>query len=178
MKYIFLFVLAFIFSAKLNAQKINVKIDPYLKTEVKWTDNEKLYEKLIQRVYVNLTKIDNDYIIKFEKYNGDLLKFDVYSIAKNDLGIILLKSGDTAVIKSTSYQNSDIQYNASEYRHQYYIAESSLNKNSIVSTLLLRITSSLFLIFRRKGRCEKRELKILITSHFLQWRGLMKIING
>ena len=128
MKYIFLFFLAFIFSAKLNAQKLNVKIDPYLKTEVKWTDNEKLYEKLIQRVYVNLTKIDNDYIIKFEKYNGDLLKFDVYSIAKNDLGIILLKSGDTAVIKSTSYQNSDIQYNASEYKHQYYIAESSLNK--------------------------------------------------
>ena len=128
MKYILLFFLAFIFCTKSNAQKLNVKIDPYLKTEVKWTDNEKLYEKLIQRVYVNLTKIDNDYIIKFEKYNGDLMKFDVYSIAKNDLGIILLKSGDTAVIKSTSYQNSDIQYNASEYRHQYYISESSLNK--------------------------------------------------
>ena len=128
MKYLFLFVFIFIVSEKINAQKLNTKVDPYLKTEIRWTDNEKLYEKLIQRVYVNLTKIDNEYILKFEKYNGDLMKFDVYSIAKNDLGIILLKSGDTAVIKSTSYQNSDIQYNASEYKHQYYIAESSLNK--------------------------------------------------
>jgi len=128
MKYLFLFVFIFIVSEKTNAQKLNTKVDPYLKTEIRWTDNEKLYEKLIQRVYVNLTKIDNEYILKFEKYNGDLMKFDVYSIAKNDLGIILLKSGDTAVIKSTSYQNSDIQYNASEYKHQYYIAESSLNK--------------------------------------------------
>jgi hypothetical protein len=128
MKYILLFILTFILSEKSIAQKLNVKTDPYLKTEVRFTDNEKLYEKLIQRVFVNLTKIDSEYIFKFEKYNGDLMKFDVYSIAKNDLGIILLKSGDTVIIKSTSYQNPDIQYNASEYRHQYYISESSLNK--------------------------------------------------
>ena len=49
MKY-FLFFLFTLFCIKSNAQKLNTKVDPYLKTEIRWTDNEKLYKKLIQTV--------------------------------------------------------------------------------------------------------------------------------
>lgn len=162
MKNILIFSYFILMSIVSTSQTLYKKVDPFTKSTILATKQEKLYDVLISSMNFYIRKVDSTFILGFFKINGIM-----YSVSESEKGIILCKSGKTYDIIPRAFQQWDGSGNLQYYTHEYYANEDDLNSMIDDEPIGIRFytvsgTSDSFEIKERRRQVIPNHIKVIL----------------